>query len=211
MVSDFPSQLTSSGTRSLYLPPNRTPSRKVSLLMFPSNCDRDQPFARISASFNINNFLLSRPYPSIPFLTSSLSPSAAPQSTLAHLLSLEITHRISQLDSLGLIPSRVRRLLGGERVPAEIVFVPRLGWKDLLILGKYLLGIRGDIIHQWTVAQGSEGYFDAAAREDLGAGWEEWIFRGEKGVWEVGGYIRAKCAVEITLDHCTFPHCRRLI
>jgi hypothetical protein len=37
---------------------------------------------------------------------------------------------------------------------------------------------------------------------NLGAGWEEWIFRGEKGVWEVGGYIRAKCAVEITLDHC---------
>jgi hypothetical protein len=36
----------------------------------------------------------------------------------------------------------------------------------------------------------------------MGAGWEEWIFRGEKGVWEVGGYIRAKCAVEITLDHC---------
>jgi TAG lipase / lysophosphatidylethanolamine acyltransferase len=160
---------------------------------------RDQPFARISVSFNVNNILLSRPYPSIPFLTSSLSPSAAPQSTLAHLLSLEISHRVSQLDSLGLIPSRVRRLLGGERVPADIVFVPRFGWKDLAILTKYLLGV--DTKFNWTVSPGSEGYFDSVA-SDLGQGWEEWIFRGEKGVWEVGHYIRAKCAVEITLEHC---------
>jgi hypothetical protein len=61
--------------------------------------------------------------------------------------------------------------------------------------------------HEWTVAdgaEGAEGYFNSVATrgEDVGAGWEEWIFRGEKGVWEVGGYIRAKCAVEITLDHC---------
>jgi TAG lipase / lysophosphatidylethanolamine acyltransferase len=134
-------------------------------------------------------------------LTSSLSPNAAPKSTLAHLLSLELSHRISQLDSLGLIPSRVRRLLGGERVPAEIVIVPRLGWKDLFILARYLLGIQGNTTNQWTVAEGSERYFDSVSR-DLGAGWEEWIFRGERGVWEVGGYIRAKCAIEITLDHC---------
>lgn len=51
------------------------------------------------------------------------------------------------------------------------------------------------------MAEGAEGYFDQVDG-DLGAGWEEWIFRGEKGVWEVGGYIRAKCAIEITLDHC---------
>ena len=112
---------------------------------------------------------------------------------------------MSQLDSLGLIPFRVRRLLGGERVPAEVVFVPRLGWKDLLILGKYLFGISGTTFHQWTVAQGAEGYLSAVTPKDLGADWEEWIFRGEKGVWEVGGYIRAKCAIEITLDHCTTP------
>lgn len=96
----------------------------------------------------------------------------------------------------------MRRLLGGERVPAEIVFVPRLGWKDLMILGRYLLGIPGNPKSQYIVAQGVEGYFDTTANEDLGAGWEEWIFTGEKGVWEVGTYIRAKCAVEITLDHC---------
>jgi len=60
------------------------------------------------------------------------------------------------------------------------------------------------------VAAGAEGYFDTVKSngEDVSAGWEEWIFRGEKGVWEVGGYIRAKCAIEITLDHCIFS--RRL-
>jgi TAG lipase/lysophosphatidylethanolamine acyltransferase len=173
---------------------------------------RDQPFSRISASFNINNYILSRPYPSIPFLTSSLSPSAAPQSTLAHLLSLEVSHRISQLDSLGLIPSRVRRLLGGERVPAEIVVIPRLRWKDLLILGRYLFGLPGPPVNTPWMAPpptGNEGYFDSALLPQdlrLGAGWEEWIFRGEQGVWEVGSYIRAKCAVEITLDHCAAPN-----
>ena len=103
------------------------------------------------------------------------------------------------MDSLGFIPSRVRRLLGGERVPADIVFVPRFGWKDLAILGRYLLGV--ETKYDWTIAAGIEGYFDSMA-SDLGQGWEEWIFRGEKGVWEVGHYIRAKCAVEITLDHC---------
>jgi TAG lipase / lysophosphatidylethanolamine acyltransferase len=183
----------------------------VPQLNISTNHIRDQPLSRISAAFNINNFLLSRPYPSIPFLTSSLSPSAAPQSTLAHLLNLEITHRISQLDSLGLIPSRVRRLLGGERVPADIVFVPRLGWKDLLILGKYLLGITGDSMRQWIIAQGPEEYFEDVAKGDLGAGWEEWIFRGERAVWEVGGYIRTKCAIEITLDHCILTSWCRLI
>jgi hypothetical protein len=60
--------------------------------------------------------------------------------------------------------------------------------------------------NQLAVTQGHEGYFDTI-NNDLGAGWEEWIFRGEKGVWEVGGYIRAKCAVEITLDHCTVLLC----
>lgn len=201
------SQLTVVGTSNLNEPLLEKYSH--SLCKHSAN-NRDQPLARISAFFNINNFLLSRPYPSIPFLTSSLSPSAAPQSTLAHLLSLEISHRISQLDSLGLIPSRVRRLLGGERVPADIVFVPRLGWKDLLILGRYLAGIGGNSNKQYVVAAGAEGYFDTVKSngEDVSAGWEEWIFRGEKGVWEVGGYIRAKCAIEITLDHCIFS--RRL-
>lgn len=63
---------------------------------------------------------------------------------------------------------------------------------------------------QWTIAQGSEGYFKDVAKGDLGAGWEEWIFRGEKAVWEVGGYIRAKCAIEITLDHCILTSWCRL-
>lgn len=202
-------KLNCSRARRLYFTNHRASARKVRsppriyLTLF-----RDQPFSRISASFNINNYILSRPYPSIPFLTSSLSPSAAPQSTLAHLLSLEVSHRISQLDSLGFIPSRVRRLLGGERVPAEIVVIPRLRWKDLLILGRYLLGLPGPPVNTPWVAPPTEneGYFDSALPPQdlrLGAGWEEWIFRGEQGVWEVGSYIRAKCAVEITLDHRT--------
>jgi hypothetical protein len=47
--------------------------------------------------------------------------------------------------------------------------------------------------------------------EPLTYGWEEWIFQGEKAVWEVGVYIRAKCAVEITLDHCSLKDRRGLI
>ena len=75
-------------------------------------------------------------------------------------------------------------------------------------MGRYLAGIGGNASNEYVVAEGAEGYFDSVPStvggEDVGAGWEEWIFRGEKGVWEVGGYIRAKCAIEITLDHCTF-------
>lgn len=73
----------------------------------------------------------------------------------------------------------------------------------MIILGKFILGIPQQTQHQWTVAEGPEGYFDAIApKRVVDEGFEEWIFRGEKSVWEVGGYIRAKCAIEITLDHC---------
>ena len=71
-----------------------------------------------------------------------------------------------------------------------------------MILGKYIFGIPQRTKYQWTVVDRPGGYFDALASKGYDEGLEEWIFRGEKSVWEVGGYIRAKCAVEITLDHC---------
>ena len=71
-----------------------------------------------------------------------------------------------------------------------------------MILGKYILGIPQGRQYRWSVPEGSEGYFDAVAARKDEQGLEEWIFRGEKAVWEVGGYIRAKCAIEVTLDHC---------
>jgi hypothetical protein len=80
--------------------------------------------------------------------------------------------------------------------------------KDVIILWRYLLGLPGNKKQRWTIAEGAESYFDNV-QDDLGAGWEEWIFRGEKAVWEVGGYIRAKCAIEITLDHCISPESER--
>ena len=145
--------------------------------------DRESPLSRIAELFNVNHFVVSqaRPY-IVPFLRSDLQPPnpnhhAGLRSGLTlpllRLVTLEIHHRLSQLDSLGLLPSTIRRLLIDETVPgASLTLVPNLRTSDFLKL------------------------LEPATKESL----DYWILAGEKSVWPAVGALKVRCAVEVELD-----------
>jgi len=101
---------------------------------------------------------------------------------LLRLLSLEVHHRLNQLDSLNLLPPNIRRFLIDTSVPAgtaSLTLVPDLPagdfWKVLL--------------HPpWSEADE--------------CGIDYWILRGEKSVWPSVCLLKVRCAVEVELDRC---------
>lgn len=143
--------------------------------------DRDSPLSRISELFNVNQFVVSQARPYIaPFLRSDLQhpdPSHAGRRGLTipllRLVTLEVHHRLSQLDSLGLLPGTVRRLLIDENVPgASLTLVPDLSPSDFLRL------------------------LETPTKESL----DYWILAGERSVWPAVGALKVRCAVEVELD-----------
>ena len=143
--------------------------------------DRDSPLARIAELFNVNHFIVSqaRPY-LVPFLHSDLqSPHLTRPSrfgmptSLMRLLTMELHHRLSQLDSLGLLPSSIRRFLIDETIPgASLTLVPQLNPSDFVKL----------------------------LENPTNASLDHWILRGERSVWPAIGLLRVRCAVEVRLD-----------
>ncbi|KAI9827482.1 MAG: hypothetical protein M1832_004832 [Thelocarpon impressellum] len=146
-----------------------------------SHTDRDSPLARIAELFNVNHFIVShaRPYLA-PFLRSDLHRPSPGQGAgwnltvpLLRLLAMELRHRVSQVDSLGLLPVGVRRFLIDDSIPgASLTSVPELTPTDFLRL------------------------LDAPSREGL----HYWIRRGERSVWPAIGVLKVRCAIEVELD-----------
>lgn len=94
---------------------------------------------------------------------------------LLRLTTLEVRHRLSQLDSLGLLPTAVRRLLIDESIPgASLTVMPDLRARDFLKLLE-------------TPTKGSLDY---------------WILHGERSVWPAVGAMKVRCAIEVELDRC---------
>lgn len=92
---------------------------------------------------------------------------------LMRLVALEVHHRLDQLDSLGLLPIAIRRLLVDEMIPgAGMTLVPKIDPGDFLKL------------------------LENPTRESL----EYWILRGERSVWPATGALRVRCSVEVELD-----------
>jgi TAG lipase/lysophosphatidylethanolamine acyltransferase len=92
---------------------------------------------------------------------------------LLRLVTLEIHHRLSQLDSLSVLPSSIRRFLVDEHIPAaSVTLVPELSPGDFFRL------------------------LETPTKEGL----EYWIRRGERSVWPAVGAIKVRCAVESELD-----------
>lgn len=132
----------------------------------------------------MNHFIVSqaRPY-LVPFLQSDMhgpsplalthnSSTSFPQIIL-RLLTLEVHHRLSQLDSLSLLPPSIRRFLIDEHVPAaSVTLVPLLSVGDFVRL------------------------LETPTKETL----NYWISRGEKSVWPAVGALKVRCAVESELD-----------
>ena len=143
--------------------------------------DRESPLSRIAELYNVNHFIVSQARPYIaPFLRSDLQhpkPSHAGKRGLTipllRLAILEVHHRLSQLDSLGLLPGTVRRLLIDENVPgATLTLVPDLSPADFLKL------------------------LETPTRESL----DYWILAGERSVWPAIGALKVRCAIEVELD-----------
>ncbi|KAH6678348.1 hypothetical protein B0J14DRAFT_505587 [Halenospora varia] len=148
-----------------------------------SYTERDSPLSRIAELFNVNHFIVSqaRPY-LVPFLQSDMH-GPSPVYTrlgrtsltggLLRLFTMEIRHRLQQLDSLGLLPLSIRRFLVDEHIPAaSVTLVPELSIGDFVRLLE-------------TPTQASLDY---------------WILRGERSVWPAVGALKVRCAVETELD-----------
>ncbi|KAL8651720.1 MAG: hypothetical protein Q9226_004587, partial [Calogaya cf. arnoldii] len=148
-----------------------------------SYADRESPLSRIAELFNVNHFVVSQARPYIaPFLRAELqhpNPRQAGRQGLTiplmRLVSWEIYHRLNQLDSLGLLPSPVRRLLIDETIPgASLTLVPDLSPGDFWKLLE-------------TPTEESVGY---------------WILHGERSVWPAVSALKVRCAIEVELDRC---------
>ena len=140
-----------------------------------SYTDRDSPLSRIAELFNVNHFIVSqaRPY-LVPFLKSDMhGPSpiytrggrTSLTGGILRLITMEIHHRLQQLDSLQLLPLSIRRFLVDEHIPAaSVTLVPELSASDFVRLLE-------------TPTQRSLDY---------------WILRGEKSVWPAVGAIKVR-------------------
>lgn len=143
--------------------------------------ERESPLARLAELFNVNHFIVSqaRPY-IVPFLHSDLLRPYQRQPSqwnttrpIMRLVTLEIRHRLRQLDYIGLLPVSLRRLLIDESIPGpSLTLIPDLSPKDLLKL------------------------FQNPTKEGL----KYWILRGERGVWPAVSELTVRCAIEIELD-----------
>jgi TAG lipase/lysophosphatidylethanolamine acyltransferase len=148
-----------------------------------SYTDRDSPLSRIAELFNVNHFIVSqaRPY-LVPFLKSDIyGPSSlhtrggrtSLSGGILRLITMEIHHRLQQLDSLGSLPISIRRFLVDEQIPAaSVMLVPELSASDFVRLLE-------------TPTQSSLDY---------------WILRGEKSVWPAIGALKVRSAIESELD-----------
>jgi TAG lipase/lysophosphatidylethanolamine acyltransferase len=146
-----------------------------------THSDRESPLFRIAELFNVNHFIVSqaRPY-IVPFLQSDLQRPDQKQASrwnltlpLAHLVLLEIRHRLKQLDFLGLLPKSLRRLLVDESIPGpSLTLLPDLSLRDLTKL------------------------LQSPSKEGL----EYWILRGERSVWPAISALKVRCAIEVELD-----------
>ncbi|KAH7256939.1 hypothetical protein BKA59DRAFT_413782 [Fusarium tricinctum] len=148
-----------------------------------SYSDRDSPLRRIAELFNVNHFIVSqaRPY-LIPFIQSDMhgpslvesrSKTTQVSAFLVRMVGLEIRHRLSQLDTLNLLPTGIRRFLVDEQVPAaSMVLVPEVTAGDFVRL------------------------LETPTRETL----NYWVLRGERSVWPAVAALRIRCAVENELD-----------
>jgi TAG lipase/lysophosphatidylethanolamine acyltransferase len=148
-----------------------------------SYSDRDSPLSRIAELFNVNHFIVSqaRPY-LVPFLQSDMhrpspiytrSGQTSVTRGILRLITMEIHHRLQQLDSLQLLPLSIRRFLVDEHIPAaSVTLVPELSASDFVRL------------------------LETPTQDSL----DHWILRGEKSVWPAVGALKVRCAIESELD-----------
>lgn len=143
--------------------------------------DGESPLSRIAELFNVNHFIVSQAWPYlIPFVRSELNLLDRWQGgqwnitrALMRLVTVEIRHRLRQLDYIGLLPQSLGRILIDETIPgSNLTLVPDLSLKDFIKV------------------------FQKSSEEGLAS----WTLKGERGVWPAISALKVRCAVEIELD-----------
>ncbi|KAK9469089.1 acyl transferase/acyl hydrolase/lysophospholipase [Lipomyces arxii] len=159
--------------------PTGAPIRWKSWSSIPRE-EREAPYTRVSELFNVNHFIVSQARPYIaPFMSQDIHLGAHSwRSTLIRVMGYEIRHRLSQLETLGLLPSLLRRLLMLDDRPLmnseTITIVPDLCLHDF-----------------WKL------FVDAPrTREDI----NYWSLKGERSTWFALPLIRQRCGIEFVLD-----------
>ncbi|EPS35359.1 hypothetical protein H072_11304 [Dactylellina haptotyla CBS 200.50] len=150
-----------------------TPPQTKAKLSSRNHADpRSSPHARVAELFNVNHFIISQARPYIaPFISPAHTHSTS--SSLYKLLGLEIRHRLQQIDTLGLLPTGIRKFLIDEVVPGStITVVPDLNWSDFEML------------------------VENPNRERVGY----WVSKGEKSVWPMVAEVEVRCGVEFCLE-----------
>lgn len=164
-------------------PPSSPVARPSSSRTSISGADiHNSPLNRIAELFNVNHFIVSQARPYIaPFLQSDMHhPNPRTDSRIAsvtvpflRLATMELQHRLVQLDQLNLLPTGARRFLLDENIPGtSVTLVPEVNLTDLLRL------------------------LESPTAESVNA----WILRGERSVWPAVGALKVRCAIEVELD-----------
>lgn len=136
---------------------------------------KDSPLTRLAELFNVNHFIVSQARPYIaPFLTPSLRSTRTPTTVrVFKLFKMEFQHRLGQLNTLGLLPMHLRRLLMDEQVPGQFLeLVPELELWDFRRL------LRNP------------------TRDDI----DHWMLRGERSVWPNVSQLTVRLSIEFELE-----------
>ncbi|KAK5130208.1 hypothetical protein LTR08_002293 [Meristemomyces frigidus] len=146
-------------------PRNQTPS---------TDHDRNTPLSRVAELFNVNHFIISQFLAPSLYHSNSRRSSREPWSTyLKRLATMEIQHRLTQMDMLGWLSPGIKRLLLDESVPgASWTLVPHVTLMDFARL------LRNP------------------TREEI----NYWILRGERSVWPAVCALKIRCVIEVELD-----------
>ncbi|OAX78576.1 hypothetical protein ACJ72_07116 [Emergomyces africanus] len=144
--------------------------------------ERECPLSRLSELFNVNHFIVAqaRPFRVPVYLPEVERPGKVVArrwillERICRIINLEIRHRLRQLDSLGLLPTPLRRLLIYEDIPGpSMTVLPELGVMDLFKVFK-----------------------TPSTKEEL----RRWILKGERGTWPAIAAVRVRCTVELALE-----------
>ncbi|EER37659.1 triacylglycerol lipase [Histoplasma capsulatum var. duboisii H88] len=145
--------------------------------------ERECPVSRLSELFNVNHFIIAqaRPFrvpiylPEVERPGKVVSRRGVLLEQTCRVINLEIRHRLRQLDSLGLLPTPLRRLLIYEDIEGpHMTILPELGWMDLSKVFKP----------------------PPRAGEEI----RRWILKGERGTWPAIAAVRVRCTVEFALE-----------
>lgn len=177
-VTDLPSsevELYCKDMDGAIIPYNAAPSNQPRNRPWNPSKRPESPLSRLAELFNVNHYVVSQARPYVaPFLYPSLRTSQPSfRALLSRFIIWELQHRFSQLDTIGLLPKRAKRLLLDETVPgAHMTVAPEMRMVDWARLLR-----------------------NPTPREI-----DHWIERGEKSVWPHVVALLMRLQVEITLD-----------